>query len=177
VAQTKIALTQGVVLFEGGGVILVTQMSISEKTIEWQKCPIPRFSLLYNVDDMPFGVFIYSGAAVSIYTYKKKRWTAVNNTLERQYQPPQKHNYGPRTLLLPVAGTHKPWDMLSLSAAPTTAAPAAKLSRVPSAALHQKTTSAAFFSQKVTQNPNERPSLNFCLPLRCVFFFFVFNKT
>lgn len=71
-AQTKIALTQGVVLFEGGGVILVTQMSISEKTIEWQKCPRPRFSLLYNVDDMPFGVFIYSGAAVSIYTYKKK---------------------------------------------------------------------------------------------------------
>jgi hypothetical protein len=117
-----------------------------------------------------------SGAAVSIYTYKKKRWTAVNNTLERQYQPPQKHNYGPRTLLLPVAGTHKPWDMLSLSAAPTTAAPAAKLSRVPSAALHQKTTSAAFFSQKVTQNPNERPSLNFCLSLRCVFYF-IFNKT
>jgi len=72
--------------------------------------------------------------------------------------------------------THKPWDMLSLSAAPTTAAPAAKLSRVPSAALHQKTTSAAFFSQKVTQNPNERPSLNFCLPLRCVFFLFLTKR-
>lgn len=67
IAQTKIALMQGVVLFEGG-VFLDARMSISEKTIEWQTCPRPRFSLLYNVDDMPFGVFIYSGAAVSIYT-------------------------------------------------------------------------------------------------------------
>ncbi|KAG5236829.1 bifunctional purine biosynthesis protein [Salix suchowensis] len=42
--------------------------------------------------------------------------------------------------------------MLSLSAARTPAASAAKLSRVPSAALHQKTTSAAYFSQKVQLN-------------------------